>query len=39
MPFVAPEPQPVLRQTAAFEVNGKISVDTALYRFILILIR
>lgn len=33
------EPQPVLRPTAFFEVKGKISVDTALGRFILILIR
>jgi hypothetical protein len=29
----------VLRPTAFFEGTGKISVDTALYRFIIILIR
>jgi len=39
MPVVAAEPQLVLRPTAVFEVKGKISVDTALGRFIIILIR
>jgi len=39
MPVVEAEHILILRPTAVFEVKGKISVDTALYRLILIIIR
>jgi hypothetical protein len=39
MPAVELSHSPVLRPPAIFEVTGKISVDTALGRFTMILIR